>query len=86
CEHALLAFRQPEKQDRANQDLFRQPEPVDNNEKNRILQAMGFDPIHPETLAQHLQIHPANLYAILLDLELDGIIATTSNGFYQRLQ
>ena len=113
CEHALLAFRQPEKQDRANQDLFRQPEtvaisnkrqpekinrsnpkepsfrqpePVDNNEKNRILQAMGFDPIHPDTLAQHLQMHPANLYAILLDLELDGIIATTSNGFYQRLQ
>ena len=86
CEHALLAFRQPEKQDRTNQDLFRQPEPVDNNEKNRILQAMGFDPIHPDTLAQHWQMHPANLYAILLDLELDGIIATTSNGFYQRLQ
>ncbi|MBQ9683531.1 MAG: DNA-processing protein DprA [Neisseriaceae bacterium] len=113
CEHALSAFRQPENQNKANQDLFRQPETVaitntkqpekinhknpkepsfrqpetlDNTEKNRILQAMGFDPIHPDTLAQHLQMHPANLYAILLDLELDGIIATTSNGFYQRLQ
>lgn len=88
CEHALLAFRQPEKINRSNpKELsFSQPEPVDNNEKNRILQAMGFDPIHPDTLAQHLQMHPANLYAILLDLELDGIIATTSNGFYQRLQ
>lgn len=102
CEHALSTFRQPENQNKANQDLFRQPEKVnhlnpkepsfsqpemlDNTEKNRILQAMGFDPIHPDTLAQHLQMHPANLYAILLDLELDGIIATTSNGFYQRLQ
>ena len=113
CEHALSAFRLPENQNKANQDLFRQPETVaiantrqpekinhknpkepsfrqpetlDNTEKNRILQAMGFDPIHPDTLVQHLQMHPANLYAILLDLELDGIIATTSNGFYQRLQ
>ena len=88
CEHALLAFRQPEKINRSNpkEQSSILPEPVDNNEKNRILQAMGFDPIHPDTLAQHLQMHPANLYAILLDLELDGIIATTSNGFYQRLQ
>ncbi|MBO7381263.1 MAG: DNA-processing protein DprA [Neisseriaceae bacterium] len=88
CEHALLAFRQPEKINRSNpkEQSSTLPEPVDNNEKNRILQAMGFDPIHPDTLAQHLQMHPANLYAILLDLELDGIVATTSNGFYQRLQ
>lgn len=99
CEHALSAFRQPETVAIANtrqpekinhknpkEPSFRQPETLDNTEKNRILQAMGFDPIHPDTLAQHLQMHPANLYAILLDLELDGIIATTSNGFYQRLQ
>lgn len=80
--------RQPEKINHKNpkEPFFRQPEMLDNNEKNRILQAMGFDPVHPDTLAQHLQMHPANLYAILLDLELDGIIATTSNGFYQRLQ
>ncbi|MBR5941250.1 MAG: DNA-protecting protein DprA, partial [Neisseriaceae bacterium] len=81
-------FRQPEKKNCSNskEPSFRQPEMLENTEKNRILQAMGFDPIHPDSLAQHLQMHPANLYAILLDLELDGIVATTSNGFYQRLQ
>ena len=85
---AIANTRQPEKINHKNpkEPSFRQPETLDNNEKNRILQAMGFDPIHPDTLAQHLQMHPANLYAILLDLELDGIVATTSNGFYQRLQ
>ena len=83
-------FEQVEQIDNINQKTekksFSLPEPLDNTEKNQILQAMGFDPIHPDTLAQHLQMHPANLYAILLDLELDGIVATTSNGFYQRLQ
>lgn len=85
---AIANTRQPEKVNHKNpkEPSFRQPETLDNTEKNRILQAIGFDPIHPDTLAQHLQMHPANLYAILLDLELDGIIATTSNGFYQRLQ
>lgn len=85
---AITNTRQPEKINHKNpkEPSFSQPELLDNTEKNCILQAMGFDPIHPDTLAQHLQMHPANLYAILLDLELDGIIATTSNGFYQRLQ
>ena len=85
---AIENNRQPEKKNCSNskEPSFRQPEMLENTEKKRILQAMGFDPIHPDSLAQHLQMHPANLYAILLDLELDGIVATTSNGFYQRLQ
>ena len=51
-----------------------------------VLDAMGFDPIHPDSLAQRLNLHPADLYAILLELELDGQVSTTRTGQYQRLR
>ncbi|HFB7174133.1 TPA: DNA-processing protein DprA, partial [Neisseria gonorrhoeae] len=37
-----------------------------------ILDKMGFDPIHPDVLAGQLAMPAADLYAALLELELDG--------------
>ena len=62
------------------------PQKQEDTNRKIVLDAMGFDPTHPDHLAQRLNLHPADLYAILLDLELDGKIATTQGGFYQRLQ
>ena len=33
---------------------------------------MGYDPVHPDTLAQRLQFPAADVYAELLELEPDG--------------
>ena len=75
-------FRQPEK----TKTLDLPPQKQEDTNRTMVLDAMGFDPTHPDHLAQRLNLHPADLYAILLDLELDGKIATTQGGFYQRLQ
>ncbi|MBR2251944.1 MAG: DNA-protecting protein DprA, partial [Neisseriaceae bacterium] len=75
-------FRQPEK----TKTLDLSPQKQEDTNRKIVLDAMGFDPTHPDHLAQRLNLHPADLYAILLDLELDGKIATTQGGFYQRLQ
>ncbi|HFA6841647.1 TPA: DNA-protecting protein DprA, partial [Neisseria gonorrhoeae] len=40
-----------------------------------ILDKMGFDPIHPDVLAGQLAMPAADLYAALLELELDGSVA-----------
>lgn len=52
---------------------------------SNLLDAMGFDPIHPDVLAQKLNIQTPLLYEELLTLELDGIIKATSGGRFQRL-
>lgn len=87
---------QSEKQlEKNNKNVFRQPENINSNQQmaikqensiyQTVLDAMGFDVIHPDLLSQNLQIHPSDLYAILLDLELEGKIASISGGCYQRL-
>ncbi len=50
-----------------------------------LLETMGFDPIHPDVLAQKLNIEAALLYQELLMLELAGKIKTTTGGRFQRL-
>ncbi|KLS74254.1 DNA processing protein DprA, partial [Neisseria gonorrhoeae MU_NG9] len=49
-----------------------------------ILDKMGFDPIHPDVLAGQLAMPAADLYAALLELELDGSVAAMPGGRYQR--
>lgn len=51
-----------------------------------ILDRMGFDPIHPDVLAELLGMPAADLYAELLELELDGSIAAMPGGRYQRIR
>lgn len=46
---------------------------------------LGFDPVDVETLAQRSNLTIAELSAILLQLELDGHIATLPGGLYQRI-
>jgi DNA processing protein len=49
------------------------------------LQALGYDPVHMDTLASRSGLTVIALHPILLELELDGIIARQSDGSYQRL-
>ena len=51
-----------------------------------LLDAMGYDPVHPDTLAQQLQFPAADVYAELLELELDGKVASLAGGRYQRIE
>ncbi len=46
---------------------------------------LGFDPLDVETLAQRSSLTIGELSAILLQLELDGLIATLPGGLYQRI-
>ena len=46
---------------------------------------LGFDPLDAESLAQRSGLTIAELSAILLQLELDGHIATLPGGLYQRI-
>jgi DNA processing protein len=46
---------------------------------------LGFDPLDAETLAQRSGLTIAELSAILLQLELDGHIASLPGGLYQRI-
>ena len=51
-----------------------------------ILEAMGYDPIHPDILAQQTNMAAADVYAQLLEYELDGIVAALPGGRYQRVK
>ncbi|MBR6027324.1 MAG: DNA-processing protein DprA [Neisseriaceae bacterium] len=62
------------------------PQKQEDAHRVALLSAMGFDAVHPDDLAQQLLWHPADIYAILLDLELEGMIMTTSGGRYQRIR
>ncbi|MBP6862487.1 MAG: DNA-processing protein DprA [Neisseriaceae bacterium] len=50
-----------------------------------LLNAMGFDPVHPDGLTQKLGIPAADVYAQLLQLELSGIVHPIAGGRFQRL-
>lgn len=76
---------------------FRQPEnPVSTNlsgsqtENNtptdQLLNQMGYDPIHPDQLAECLAWHASEVYATLTELELDGKISAMAGGRYQRIK
>lgn len=98
AQNAKPVFRQPETAGKYGQDIlqqnaepvFRQPEtpPAADSlpDENPLLAAMGFDPVHPDTLSENLNRHPADILAALLELELAGTIAATSGGRYQRIR
>lgn len=73
----------------------KQPEPPDlhplsshDDEKNtpgeRILEAMGYDPVDIDTLSQRLELTIEALSPILLTLELDGRVRQDERGRYTR--
>ncbi|MBB4013922.1 DNA processing protein [Niveibacterium umoris] len=54
--------------------------------EERVLAAMGFDPADVDTLCTRSNLTPDALFAILLELELDGRVARLPGGRFQRLQ
>ena len=60
------------------------PEPSET-ETSPLLQAMGYDPVHPDSLAERLKVPAADVYAELTLLEINGQIAPLSGGRYQRI-
>ncbi len=50
-----------------------------------LLHAMGYDAIHPDSLAQALGIPAAEVYAELTLLEINGEVAPLAGGRYQRI-
>ncbi|KQQ33783.1 DNA processing protein DprA [Duganella sp. Leaf126] len=58
----------------------------DDSFVDRVLLAMGDQPIRPETLAAHLQQPAAELQGQLLALELAGLLERLPGGWIQRLR
>ena len=54
-------------------------------ETSPLLQAMGYDAVHPDSLAELLKLPAADVYAELTLLEINGQIAPLSGGRYQRI-
>ncbi len=54
--------------------------------EDELLDAMGYDPVHPDILAQQTAWAAADVYARLLEYELDGIVAALPGGRYQRIK
>ena len=55
------------------------------NDAARILDAIGHDPVNIDTLAARTGLTPDALYAMLLPMELDGLLARLPGGRFQRL-
>ncbi|SCK10499.1 DNA-processing protein DprA [Vogesella sp. LIG4] len=49
-----------------------------------LLAAMGFDPVDADTLAGRLGLTPGEVYAMLLELEIQGLVDSMPGGRYQR--
>lgn len=65
---------------------YRSPAPAPSSAPEHPLFAhLGFDPLDTDSLAQRSGLTIAELSAILLQLELDGHIASLPGGLYQRI-
>lgn len=54
--------------------------------QHAMLMHIGFEPVHPDELAQKLGMAAADVYAELTELELAGAVAALSGGRYQRIK
>lgn len=50
-----------------------------------ILNMMGHEAIHPDLIAEKTLIPTDEIYALLLEWELDGVVVGVSGGRYQRM-
>ncbi|QIP52143.1 DNA-protecting protein DprA [Kingella kingae] len=62
------------------------PSSLHENSDNVLLNAMGFLPIHPDLLAENLNLPAVDVYAELTELELDGWIVSMAGGRFQRVK
>src|SRR5690606_2101180 len=51
---------------------------------HRVLDALGYDPVHLDTLQERSQIDMCELIAILLELELQDLAVRLDGGCFQR--
>ena len=58
---------------------------ADPSLEHPLFEHLGFDPVDTETLARRSGLTIAELSAILLQLELEGAVATLPGGRYQRI-
>lgn len=59
--------------------------PAPNAETAKLLDCIGFDPCDMDTLALRSGLTAERLYAILLQMELDGRVASLPGGRFQRI-
>ncbi|NVM79338.1 DNA processing protein [Duganella sp. SG902] len=59
---------------------------LDDSFVDRVLEAMGCDPVQGEVLAVHLNQPPGELQGQLLALELAGLLERLPGGMFQRLR
>ncbi|WP_107688539.1 DNA-processing protein DprA [Neisseria wadsworthii] len=87
-------YRQPESNRKSDSVIMQKQENCsaeclsethNKKEANNLLKAMGYDSIHPDSLAEKLALATADVYALLLEMELDGIVAAMPGGRYQRI-
>ena len=62
-----------------------QPAGVTTNNKPVLLEHLGCDPIDIDTLSTRSGLTVSELSAMLLTLELDGLVSKLPGGLYQRL-
>jgi DNA processing protein len=63
--------------------------PVANDgghEENPILTALGFDPLDFDALCQRSGLTPDSASAMLLTLELEGVVSRLPGGRFQRVR
>ena len=75
-------YKEAEEMPTANRQAAREAE----ENMSDLLASMGYDPVHPDSLASKLQLPAAEIYAQLLEFELEGTIAAMPGGRYQRIK
>lgn len=66
--------------------LMEMPQQTVTAEGNSLLAMMGYDPIHPDLLAEKCKLATDEIYAQLTELELDGVVAAMPGGRFQRIK
>ena len=59
---------------------------IGDDEQHLLLQAIGFDPVDLDTICARADLTADKASAMLLELELEGIVARMSGGRYQRVR
>lgn len=59
---------------------------VATEDGNSLLAMMGYDPIHPDLLAEKCKLATDEIYAQLTELELDSVVAAMPGGRFQRIK
>lgn len=60
-------------------DFTAAPPPAEND-RSRVVEALGPTPVHVDEIVAHTGLHPAQIFMILLELELAGRIERHSGG------